>query len=117
MTTEPIDFTDNVLYGEDLYLRFCHLEAEAELRDLTEDERDEFRMLERCSHGLLELRDLLLIHEDHFVDHARDTAEELLGVNTSEWPYTCIDWEDAARDLRVDYDCVEFPDGTAFYAG
>ena len=28
------------------------------------------------------------------------------------WPYTCIDWEQAARELRYDYTSVDFDDVT-----
>lgn len=56
-----------------------------------------------------------LIHEDHFQDYARDMAADLGYVHDDRhWPYTCIDWEQAANDLRHDYTAVEF-DGDTYY--
>ena len=35
---------------------------------------------------------------------AEDTAEQLGYINNNaSWPYTCIDWEQAARELMYDY--------------
>lgn len=37
-------------------------------------------------------------------DFARETAEQLGAIdNNLSWPYTCIDWEFAARELMYDY--------------
>ena len=37
-------------------------------------------------------------------DFARDMAEQLGSINKDvAWPYTCIDWEWAARELMYDY--------------
>lgn len=55
-----------------------------------------------------------LIEEGEFKDHARQLAEDLLGVNVNEWPMTCIDWERAAADIQVDYTSIEFA-GDTFY--
>ena len=110
MNTEPIDFSANALSGDDLYLRHADLLAEAELRDLTEEEREEFKILEEVDNdcGLLELRDETLIAVHYFTEYARELATELgmWGVS-DEWPYNCIDWEWAARELSVDYTLVE----------
>lgn len=35
---------------------------------------------------------------------ARETAEQLGEMDSNvQWPYTCIDWEYAARELMYDY--------------
>jgi len=36
-------------------------------------------------------------------DFAYDVAENLGFEQPDEWPYSCIDWTRAARDLRFDY--------------
>ena len=37
-------------------------------------------------------------------DFAQEMAEQLGLLNDNmTWPYTCIDWEDAARELMYDY--------------
>ena len=117
MNTEPIDFIANTLSGEDLYLRHADLIAEAELRDLTEEERAEFEILEEVDNecGLIELRDETLIAVHYFTTYARELAEELEMVGASDaWPYNCIDWEQAAHELSMDYTPVEVG-GRTFY--
>lgn len=50
-----------------------------------------------------------LIREDHFEEYARDLAEDLgLMENCDKWPFSCIDWEKAADELRQDYTETEF---------
>lgn len=55
-----------------------------------------------------------LIHDMYFEDYARDLAEEIGDVKPSHWPYTCIDWAQAARELQADYSTVEY-DGSTFW--
>lgn len=40
---------------------------------------------------------------DNDEEFARDIFEQIGGKMPSEWPYYCIDWEAAARDLMYDY--------------
>lgn len=57
-----------------------------------------------------------LIHEDYFEDYARELAEDLGDYNSKNerWPYTCIDWEKAAEELKQDYTSVDF-DGETYW--
>lgn len=56
-----------------------------------------------------------LIHEDYFKKYAQEFAEDIGAVNRdANWPYTCIDWDQAAADLQQDYTGVEFA-GETFY--
>lgn len=58
---------------------------------------------------------LQLIRESHFTDYAQQLAEDCGMVNSNaKWPNNCIDWELAARDLKVDYSIVEI-DGVTYY--
>lgn len=42
-----------------------------------------------------------------FVDYAQELAEDIGAINVdASWPHTCIDWEQAARDLAMDYTIV-----------
>ena len=34
---------------------------------------------------------------------------------SSQWPYTCIDWDQAARELKMGYTELEY-DGVAYLA-
>ena len=56
----------------------------------------------------IELSDINESYVGHFrsdEDFAEDTAKEICNIPT-EWPYYCIDWEHAARELMHDY-CEE----------
>jgi len=50
-----------------------------------------------------------LIADSHFADYARDDAESMHRNGLfDEWPFTNIDWNDAAEDLKMDYTSVSF---------
>ena len=56
-----------------------------------------------------------LIHEDYFEDYARDLAAEGdYDMKNEQWPYTCIDWTQAAEELKQDYTSVDF-DGETYW--
>jgi len=56
-----------------------------------------------------------LIRDSYFEEYARELAEELDLIPTNAtWPATCIDWEQAARELQMDYTSVEF-DGITYW--
>ncbi len=58
---------------------------------------------------------ITLIRESYFKDYAQELAEELGAIPDSvTWPCTCIDWDQAARELQMDYTCVDF-DGVTYY--
>ena len=59
-----------------------------------------------------------LIRESHFKDYAQELAEDCGMIKTDvsgQWPYTCIDWDQAARELKMDYTELEY-DGVAYLA-
>ena len=53
-----------------------------------------------------------LIRDDHFTDYAQELADAYFSKQV--WPMTCIDWEQAARELQMDYTAVEF-DGVTYW--
>lgn len=56
-----------------------------------------------------------LIRDTYFEDYARELAEDIGAVPAEyTWPTSCIDWEQAARDLRMDYTSVDF-DGVDYW--
>jgi DNA repair exonuclease SbcCD ATPase subunit len=56
-----------------------------------------------------------LIRESYFEDYARELAEDIGAINRdAQWPNNCIDWEQAARELKVDYTEIDF-DGISYY--
>lgn len=57
-----------------------------------------------------------LIRDSYFEDYARELAEDIGAVSKDQsWPNYCIDWERAARDLKMDYTSLEF-DGVTYWA-
>lgn len=59
---------------------------------------------------------LTLIRDSYFRDYAQELAEDIGAVDrNASWPNNCIDWDQAARDLRVDYSLVEIDGATYLY--
>ena len=55
------------------------------------------------------------IRDSYFKDYAQELAEDCGMIhNGLAWPLTCIDWDQAARELRMDYTSVEF-DGVTYW--
>lgn len=57
-----------------------------------------------------------LIDDAYFETYAEELAEDVCSdaVANASWPLTCIDWERAARELRMDYSSVEV-DGRTYW--
>ena len=57
-----------------------------------------------------------LIADSYFQEYTQNLAEECDMVDTrARWPMTCIDWEQAARELQMDYGSIEIHDSTYWY--
>ncbi len=51
------------------------------------------------------------IRDDYFEEYAQELAEDCGDIpkaGSSEWPFYCIDWKWAARELQYDYTTAEF---------
>jgi antirestriction protein len=56
-----------------------------------------------------------IIPEYDFVDYAQELAEDIGAISQdAKWPVNCIDWERAARELKMDYVSVRV-NGTTYY--
>ena len=56
-----------------------------------------------------------LIRDSYFVDYAQELAEDVCEMPRGiKWPYTCIDWDDAADELKQDYTTVDY-DGVDYW--
>lgn len=57
------------------------------------------------------------IADYYFKEYAMELAEDIGLINDAGpvWPATCIDWERAARELRMDYTSVEVDGRTYWY--
>lgn len=57
-----------------------------------------------------------MIHERYFTEHAEQLADDIGAIDRDAgWPLTYIDWEAAARDLKVDYTEVTFGGHTYYW--
>lgn len=57
------------------------------------------------------------VKDSYFEEYAEELAEDL-GITSSKfqnWPYNCIDWSNAADQLKDDYSSVEFDGETYWY--
>ena len=56
-----------------------------------------------------------LIRDSYFTDYAMQLAEDIGAIDrNAQWPNTCIDWDQAARELQMDYTAVDF-DGVTYW--
>jgi Arc/MetJ family transcription regulator len=81
--------------------------------DENQEELDVLNSLERevgdeWHHGVA------LIPESDFQEYAMGLADDLYGreMSNAAWPFSCIDWEQAARELRMDYSSCEYQGAT-----
>jgi hypothetical protein len=58
---------------------------------------------------------VLLIPDSKFEEYAEDTARDISGIDTNTWPFSCIDWSQAAEALQMDYSRVEYDNETYWY--
>lgn len=127
--TREISNTDDIIDVRDVIARVGELEG---LRDDPDEEfdygADEGQQLLTLTELLDDLRGkggdeewrgdwypATLIRDDYFADYARQLAEDIGAINgEADWPNNHIDWEGAARELRIDYTTTEF-DGEMFW--
>lgn len=85
------------------------------LDDDEQERLDALRTL-RDEVGVRAMRDgETMIPEDEFEEYAQVLADDIGAINAeAHWPLTCIDWEQAARELSYDYLFVYFA-GTNYY--
>jgi antirestriction protein len=114
--------SDDIIDSREVIERIAELEAVAEEGDslLDQDERIDLEELRKLA---AEASDYAadweygetLIRDSYFVTYAQEFAEDIGAVNPDAgWPNSYIDWERAARELRMDYTSVEF-DGVTYW--
>lgn len=56
-----------------------------------------------------------LIRDSYFEQYAEELADDIGAINSKAgWPLTCIDWKEAADQLKQDYMSVDF-DGVTYW--
>jgi hypothetical protein len=132
MTTHTPTNTDDVIDSRDIIARIEELESDIEAAEEDEDEvldeaaEEELETLVEELETLKTLADEAsgspdwsygeaLIRDSYFQDYAQELAEDCCGMpNPDQWPARCIDWEQAARELQMDYMSVDF-DGVDYW--
>jgi hypothetical protein len=103
-----IDRYADTLYAPDLYERLTEIWELIEAEDATAEDLDDKEILEAIE-GLEDLahEGEILIRDTYFKDYAQELADDIGALDKADqWPLTCIDWEQAARELQYDYTVV-----------
>ncbi len=58
-----------------------------------------------------------MIRDSNWTAYAQEYAEEICESDMREarWPFNCIDWDEASRQLQMDYTSCEFDGVTYWY--
>jgi antirestriction protein len=118
MTERPSN-NDDVIDSRDVIEAIAELEAEGDDTGLLEDELEELAALRAFAEDGQSFADWewgeAFIRDSYFEDYAQELAEDIGAIKGDEsWPANCIDWEQAARELQMDYTAVEF-DGVTYW--
>lgn len=123
--SDPITNSEDFIDSRDVeerieFLREQIVEFKNEGYD-TKDEQDELDLLEQLKEDLEGDSEweygLTLINENYWQDYAEECAMDFGFIDRDkqyQWPFNCIDWEEAADQLQMDYSEVDF-NGTTFY--
>ena len=108
-----LNLTDDVIDVRDIIARFEEIEESEDVDD--REERAELAaILEDLSGngGDEQWRGdwypVTLIRDSYFKSYAQELADDIGAIDrNATWPMTCIDWDQAARELQMDYTSTE----------
>lgn len=110
------DKFDDVIDSRQIIKRHAELQS---IEERTDDEHEEMLILEDLIEDASGSPDWkygeTLVRDSYFVRYAQELAEDC-GLVPAElsWPCRCIDWKQAASELKMDYFPVKF-DGVTFW--
>lgn len=119
--SDPITGRDHIIDSATVTARILWLQDQSFFCDEEESEELEalltleakMRVIGGWAFGVIHL-----IKDSYFVEYAQEYAGSVVGFvfehAGSRWPLSCIDWEQATRELRQDYMSVEF-DGETYW--
>jgi len=105
---------NEVIDSRDIAERIKKLQDTKENVELKEWEEDELNALVALSEEASGYSDdweygSTLIRDSYFKEYAQDLAYECGAIsNDISWPLHCIDWDQAAYELKMDYTEVEY---------
>lgn len=126
MQSTALDLSADIIDVRDIIARFEELEDLEEGKHLTRPELEELDQLRAILADIEGLGGdeqwrgdwypVTLIRDSHFRDYAEELAYDIGAVPqvALQWPMNCIDWEQAARELRYDYTGVDI-DGVTYW--
>jgi hypothetical protein len=108
---------DAIIDSRDVIARIAELRANRD--SLSAEDAHELAALEALAEEASGSPDWrygeVLIRGSYFKEYAAQLAEDTGLIKADAcWPYTCIDWDQAARELQHDYMLVDF-DGVAYW--
>ena len=125
-----VDLSADIIDVRDILYRVGNLEASIdycrEFSEIDQDESDELDMLRSLLGELAgnggdeqfegEWYPVTLIRDSYFKRYAQELADDIGAVPSDyTWPTSCIDWDQAARELQMDYTPVETSGATYWY--
>ncbi len=118
--TKTISNYDDVIDSREIIARIDELEGMGD--DIDEDDKAELARLKALAEEAESSPDWrfgeTLIRDSYFTEYAQELAEDCCNMpKEQKWPLYCIDWEQAANDLKMDYMEVEFGDITYWIRG
>lgn len=131
LTADTIDTRDLIEYMENLEQEHGEIKAQIEEMESLGDDSETLRGLMRDLTELEDLADGLkyakqeaeenteweygetLIRDSYWIEYTQDLASECYTLPDT-WPFRCIDWKQAARELQYDYTYVEI-DGEIYW--
>ena len=124
--TNTIDLTADIIDTRDIITRIEELEdTQPETEGQKWENCDEYATLTAIMEELAgnggdeqwrgNWYPITLIRESYFKDYAQELAEDcgMIPAN-AQWPNNCIDWVQAARELRMDYTSTDI-DGVEYF--
>lgn len=83
-------------------------------QDFGTDEAEELAELEELESEISDfMHGATMVPEVYFEDYARELAEDCCDLSHADsWPFTCIDWKQAAKELAMDYTEVTYQGDT-----
>lgn len=120
-----MNINDDIIDSRDVIARIEELEAlgdecEETGEPMDEDDAAELAALRDFAEEASAVSDWQygeqFIRDSYFEEYAQQLADDIGAIpDDAAWPLTCIDWERAARELRMDYTSYELA-GVTYWA-
>ncbi len=117
MSRNEVNNSLDVIDSRDVIARIEELEADEERDEADNEELAALKALadEAAGYAADWEHGETLIRDSYFKEYAMELADDIGAVPREySWPASCIDWDQAARELQMDYTSVDF-DGVTYW--